>query len=81
MPKDTVYEPSQRCPGCEGFLYNAKKYDYPARPEYMVNGKRPMRYFSEMLVCINCGRLWTLENDDIYLYPQGIPGRTFKKRY
>ncbi len=80
MQQNTKYDFSFRCPRCEGFLFSAKKYDYPKNPEHAVNGKRPRRYFSEMYACINCGRLWRIEKDGIYLYPQGIPAKEIKNK-
>ncbi|WP_353684416.1 hypothetical protein V4D30_01100 [Thermodesulfovibrio sp. 3907-1M] len=58
----------------------ADKLDIPKRynPEKaLANGKKPKKYFSKMFICINCGRIWVFENNDLYLYPQGTPRKEF----
>lgn len=80
MPKNTEYDFSFRCPRCGGFLYQAEKYDCPTRLDKIKNGKFKDNYFSKMYVCINCGRIWYMENRELHLYPDETPAREFVKK-
>lgn len=80
MPSKKDYDFSFRCPRCNGFLYIAEKFDCPMRLDRIKNGKIKRNYFSKMFVCINCGRIWYLDNKELHLYPQGISEKEFAKK-